>query len=71
MNNEMQLEAIPEEKETPIFNKNELHEFALTTDQYIIIQHYLPKGYSLIEKKSTRRDKTSTHKIADQEVYFV
>jgi len=42
-------------------------EFTFTSDQYAIIQHFLPKGYSLLEKKTTKRDKSSAHKFADQE----
>lgn len=43
-------------------------EFTLTNDQYAIIQHYLPKGYSLLEKRIAKRDKNSAHKFNDQEV---
>lgn len=46
-------------------------EFTFTSDQYAIIQHFLPKGYSLLEKKTTKRDKSSAHKFADQEVNLI
>lgn len=49
-------------------NKSLPVELALTHDQFTIIQHFLPKGLSLLEKKSGKRDKASNHKLADNEV---
>jgi|LakMenEpi03Aug12_release.lakeMendotaPanAssembly.Ray.scaffolds.fasta_scaffold523734_1 hypothetical protein len=43
-------------------------EFTLTQDQYIIIQHFLPKSYTLQERKSNKREKGSSHKLIDAEV---
>ena len=40
-------------------------------DQYTIIQHFLPKGYSLLEKKTGKRDKASGFKYGDNEVFFI
>jgi hypothetical protein len=40
-------------------------EFTLTQDQYTIIQHSLPKGYTLQERKSNKREKGSSHKLID------
>ena len=44
---------------------------ALTHDQFIMIQHFLPKGLCLIEKKTGKRDKAFSNKIADNEVLLV
>ena len=46
-------------------------EFDLTSDQFAIIQHYLPKGFALLEKKTNKRDKSSANKFVDQEVNFI
>ena len=43
-------------------------EFTLTPDQFAIIQHFLPKMYVLEERKSTKREKGSNHKLMDAEV---
>lgn len=52
----------------PQYNKLQGVELALTHDQFIIIQHFLPKGLSLLEKKSGKREKASSHKFPDNEV---
>lgn len=46
-------------------NKLQPVELALTPDQFTIIQHFLPKGLALLEKKSGKRDKANSHKFAD------
>lgn len=46
-------------------------EFTLSQDQFTIIQHFLPKGYTLQERKSTKREKGSSHKLIDAEVHFI
>ena len=47
-------------------------EFVLTNDQYVIIQHYLPKGYALLEKRGTggyaKRDRGGSYRFPDAEV---
>ena len=71
MNSGTQQDAILEKQEGSNFQKIQHIQFALTSDQYAIIQHNLPKGYSLLERKTTKRDKSSANKFADQEVNFI
>ena len=52
-------------------NKFQAVELTLTHDQYAIIQHFLPKSYSLLEKKHGKRDKGLSQKYADNEVWIL
>ena len=61
-------EAILDKQDTSQLNKFQAVELTLTHDQYAIIQHYLPKGYSLLEKKLGKREKGFGHKYPDNEV---
>jgi hypothetical protein len=47
MNSGTQQEGNPEKQETSAMGRFQAVEFTLTQDQYIIIQHFLPKGYTL------------------------
>ena len=71
MNSGTQQDGILEKQEGQHFQKTQHIEFMLTNDQYAIIQHFLPKGYSLLERKTTKRDKSSAQKFADQEVHSI
>ena len=48
MNSGTLQDAFTEKQETGKYQKFDHLEFALSNDQYAIIQHYLPKGYSLL-----------------------
>jgi hypothetical protein len=47
MNSGTQQEANAEKQETSAMSKFQAVEFTLTQDQFTIIQHFLPKGYTL------------------------
>jgi hypothetical protein len=47
MNSGTHLDVNIEKQETSAINKFQAVEFILTLDQYTIIQHFLPKGYTL------------------------
>lgn len=47
MNSGTQQDATLEKQETSAMGKFQAVELTLTQDQYTIIQHYLPKGYTL------------------------
>jgi len=47
MNSGGQQDANIEKQETSAMAKFQAVEFTLTQDQYTIIQHFLPKGYTL------------------------
>lgn len=64
-------EAALEKQENSQVNKFQAVELTLTHDQFAIIQHFMPKGYSLLEKKTGKRDKGLSQKYADNEVYIV
>ena len=52
-------------------NKGNKHEFFLTTDQRVYIQHYLPKGYSLISDRERKILKRNFETSKDIEVSIV
>jgi hypothetical protein len=70
MNSGTQQDAALEKQETSAMSKFQAVELTLTLDQYTVIQHFLPKGYTLQERKSTKREKGSSHKLIDAEVCF-
>lgn len=71
MNSGGQQDANVEKQETSAMSRFQAVEFTLTQDQFIIIQHFLPKGYTLQERKSTKREKGSSHKLIDAEVTLI
>lgn len=48
MNSENLFSSSNDRKDNQPLNKNSPVEFTLSYDQYIILQHYLPKKYSLL-----------------------
>lgn len=55
MNSERQQDAALEKQETSAMGRFQAVEFTLTLDQFTIIQHFLPKGFVLVERKSMKR----------------
>lgn len=47
MNSGTQQDAALEKQETSAMSKFQAVELTLTLDQYTVIQHFLPKGYTL------------------------
>ena len=60
-----QIEASHFEKLQPV-------DFPLSPEQYMIIQHYLPKKYALIEHKNIKKGQvvTSAVKLGPEDVQF-
>lgn len=48
MNSENVFSSSNDRKDTQQLNRNHPVEFTLTYDQYVILQHNLPKKYSLL-----------------------
>lgn len=71
MNSGTPQEAMFEKQETSAMGKFQAVEFTLGLDQFTIIQHFLPKNYVLLEKKSTKRERGSSHKLIDADVRFI
>lgn len=57
-----------EKQETSGMSKFQAVELTLTQDQYTIIQHFLPKKYVLVERKSGKRDKSLNNKLFNNDV---
>jgi hypothetical protein len=55
MNSENLFSSSNDRKENIQLNRNSTVEFSLTYDQYLMLQHYLPKKYSLLEYKATKK----------------
>lgn len=69
MNSENLFSSSNDRKENLPLNKNSPVEFTLTYDQYVILQHHLPKKYSLLEHKPSKRNPSgSALKFAQDDV---
>lgn len=66
MNSENLFSSSNDRKDNLTLNKNGPVEFTLSYDQYVLLQHYLPKKYALLEYKPGKRN-TAT-KYADNDV---
>lgn len=55
MNSENLFSSSNDRKDNQPLNKNSPIEFTLSYDQYVILQHYLPKKFSLLEYKPGKR----------------
>ncbi len=53
--NSMNMSGEPQQLEASHFEKIEPVDLSLTYEQYLIIQHHLPKRYALIEHKNIKK----------------
>jgi hypothetical protein len=71
MNSENIYSAETDKKEISHFIGLQPVDFHLTSEQFAIIQHHLPKRYCLIENKaSSKRINMSSIKLGIDEVFF-
>ncbi len=70
MNSENLFSSSNDRKENLPLNKNSPVEFTLSYDQYVILQHSLPKKYALLEYKPGKRNPTGSAVKPVQEDVF-
>jgi hypothetical protein len=70
MNSEFPESAEGQQMEASHFERLQPVDLALTQEQYLIIQHYLPKKYALIEHKHIKKGVvvTSAVKLGPEDV---